>query len=126
MAFNSYLEHYIDYTRDEIDENEMTKLIEIYNTTKCNCETLTDFTLYSFIMAWLLDAYQEKTSTIGPNFSMALVYHTNTANKIVDIIDIRETWFEEAAIRDYILKLNNRLPYEIKRLKQMKLEITYT
>lgn len=126
MRFNSYLEHYIDYTKDEIDENQRTKLIEIYNTTMYNCDKLTDFTLYSFIMAWLLDAYQERTCTIGPNFSMALAYHTNTADKIVNIIDIHETWFEEAAIRDYILKLNNKLTYQIQKLKQMNLEIIYT
>ena len=122
----NYLEYYINYTKDTIDANEMTKLIEIYNKTMSNCNKYTDYELHSFITAWLLDAYEEKPYTIGPNFTMAIAYYDNSADSVMNEIDIRESWFKEAAIRDYILKLEHTLTNEVKKLKKMNLEISYT
>lgn len=126
MKPNNYREYYINYTKDNIDKKEMTKLIEIYNRTMSNIVNCTDYELHSFITAWHQDAYEEKPYTIGPKFSIAVSYYDNSVNDIINEINLRESWFKEAAIRDYILKLNHKFTYEIKKLKQINLEISYT
>ncbi len=125
MTFHSYLEYYSNLTKNDIQVQDKTKLMNIYNDTKKSCENLSNFELHSFILAWLVDAYEEKDNTIGPHFHMSLAYHNNTDDKIQE--DLYADWFKEAAVRDYILGYKNKFNYEIKTLKQMnKLEIRYT
>jgi hypothetical protein len=119
MKFNTYLEYYINMI-NEIQVDEKDRLNTIYNITTEKCNNIPSEFIYKFIMAWLKDSIDEKPYTIGPEFTMAIAYYNGTENDPQD--DLYGSWFEEAAVRDYILK-SNHFPNEVQNLKNITLEI---
>lgn len=127
MKFNSYLDYYIDHCTKYVQPNKLEHLIEIYNSTKERCKTITDNDLRKFIMAWVKDAIEEESFTIGPIFDREIASFTKSNDDEYNPMSRKpigfDDYLEEAAIRDYILSLYDRFPHELNILLTMNLEI---